>query len=217
MKLEYRIIAVDLSQGHHRDAAIVPGATTGKLPVIVDRAPEDDGVPITLFESGAILQYLAEKTGSFLSRDLRQRMVTMQWLFWQMAGLGPIGGQAGHFHLYAPKIAPSADIAYPTNRYFKMWASLWKVLEPQLAKSEFIAGEYSIADMACFPWISYLTPREGVEKFPNVCRWRDGVAARSAVQTAYRRAKEADTGYGQNENGVTMFPWDGIVKNVITV
>jgi len=217
MELKYQLIAVDLSKGHHRDPAIVPGAKTGKLPVIIDENPADGGAPIAIFESGAILQYLAEKTASFLSANLRQRTATMQWLFWQMGGLGPIGGQAGHFHFYAPKVDPTVDYTYPSNRYFNMWASLWRVLESQLATHEYIAGDYSIADMACFPWISYMPPREGLEHFPNVCRWREAVAARPAVQAAYQKGAHLDTGYGQNEKGATMFPWEGLLQHVITV
>ena len=217
MGLNYQLIAVDLSKGHHRDAAKVAGAKTGKLPVISDENPADGGDPITVFESGAILQYLAEKTGEFLSNNLRQRTLTMQWLFWQMGALGPIGGQAGHFLLYAPQVDPTIDYTYPANRYFNMWTLLWRILEGQLAIHEYIAGDYSIADMACFPWISHLPPRESAQPFPNICRWREAVAARPAVQAAYQKGAQLDTGYGRNEKGVTMFPWEGILKNVITV
>lgn len=217
MGLPYQLIPVDLSKGEHRDAAKVAGSITGKLPVITDEDPADGGAPIAIFESGAILQYLAEKTGCFLSSHLRQRTLTMQWLFWQMSGLGPIGGQAGHFLLYAPRVDPNADYTYPSSRYGNMWSSLWRVLESQLAAREYIADDYSIADMACLPWISYLPPREGLQAFPNVCRWRDAVAARPAVQEAYRKGAQLDTGYGQNEKGVTLFPWDGLLQHVITV
>jgi GST-like protein len=217
MRLEHQLIAVDLSKGEHRDPANLAGATTGKVPVIRDDNPPDGGAPITVFESGAILQYLAEKTGNFLSSNLRHRLETIQWLFWQMGGLGPIGGQAWHFLAFAPKVAPSVDNTYSFNRYFNMWASHWRTLESQLADHEYIAGDYSIADMACFPWISYLEPREGTAQFPNVCRWREAIAARPAVRTAYSKGAALNTGYERNEKGVTLFPWEGLLENVIVV
>jgi len=141
----------------------------------------------------------------------------MQWLFWQMSNIGPIGGQAWHFYAFAPKIAPDTDNTYSFNRYFKMWSALWRTLDGQLAAHEFIAGDYSIADMACFPWISYLEPREGCDSFPNIRRWRDAIAARPAVRRAYGKGAAVDTGYGLNEKGVTLFPWEGVLQNLIVV
>jgi GST-like protein len=116
MGLENKLIPVDLSKGEHQSAANLAGANTGKVPVITDDDPPDGGSTITVFESGAILQYLAEKAGKFLPSDLRGRLQTMQWLFWQMGGLGPIGGQAWHFFAFAPKIAPDVDNTYSFNR-----------------------------------------------------------------------------------------------------
>ena len=217
MALAHRLIAVDLSKGEHHDPANLAGANTHKVPVIVDRDPADGGEPITVFESGAILQYLGEKTGAFLPADSRGRIVTMQWLFWQMGGLGPIGGQAWHFFAFAPKIAPNTDHSYSFNRYFNMLTALWRTLESQLAGREFIAGDYSIADMASFPWISYLAPREGTDQFPNIRRWRDTIAVRPAVRRAYAKGQALDTGYGLNEKGVTLFPWEGVLQNLIIV
>ena len=215
MGLDYRIVPVDLSTGAHHDAAKLAGANTGKVPVITDAAPADGGAPFTVFESGAILQYLAEKTGLFLPPDLRGRSTVMQWLFWQMGGIGPIGGQTWHFFAFAPKIAPDFDNSYAFNRYFKMWSALWRILDDQLGNHTFIAGDYSIADMATFPWISYLEPREGADPYPNVVRWRDMIAARPAVRRAYEKAAAADFGYARNDKGVTLFPWEGLLENVI--
>ncbi len=215
MALPYRIVPVDLSQGVHRDSAQLAGANTGKVPVIVDHDPPDGGAPFTVFESGAILQYLAEKSGLFLPKDLRGRSTVMQWLFWQMGGIGPIGGQAWHFFAFAPKIAPEFDNSYAFDRYFKMWSALWRVLDDQLSDHAYIAGDYSVADMATFPWISYLEPREGTEAYSNVLRWRDAIAARPAVRRAYEKAAATDFGYDRNEKGVTLFPWEGLLQNVI--
>lgn len=215
MELPHRLLPVDLSKGEHHDASRLGGARTHKVPVIVDHAPADGGEPFTVAESGAILQYLGEKTGRFLPTDMRGRSRAMQWLFWQMGGLGPIGGQAWHFHAFAPAIAPAADHGYARNRYLNMWSALWRTLEEQLADHAFLAGDYSIADMACFPWVSYLEPREGLAGFPNVVRWRAAMASRDAVRAAYAAARQVDTGYGLNEKGVTLFPWEGVMQNLI--
>lgn len=215
MQLEHRLLPVDLSKGAHHEAANLGGSPTRKVPVIVDHHPADGGDPVTVFESGAILQYLGEKTGQFLLVDPRARSLTMQWLFWQMANIGPIGGQTWHFHAFAPLIAPDVDNHYARNRYFNMWTSLWQTMERRLAVSDFLAGEYSIADMACFPWNAYLDPREGTAEFPNVLRWRKSISERPAVRAAYESGRSVDTGYGLNEKGVTLFPWEGVLQNLI--
>jgi GSH-dependent disulfide-bond oxidoreductase len=132
-----------------------------------------------------------------------------------MGGLGPIGGQAWHFLMFAPRIAPDLDHHYARNRYGRMWAALWRTLDRQLASNEHIAGDYSIADMACFPWIAYFEPQDGAANHPNVVRWRDAVAARPAVREAYAAARSVDTGYGYNEKGVTSFPWEGVLRHLI--
>lgn len=217
MELAHRLLPVDLSQGAHHDAANLGGARTGKVPVLVDHAPIDGGEPVTVFESGAILQYLGEKTRRFLPVAPRDRSRVMQWLFWQMANIGPIGGQTWHFHAFAPLIAPEVDNAYARNRYFRMWSALWQTMERQLADHAYLAGDYSVADMACFPWIAYLEPREGVASFPHVVRGRDAIAQRPAVRAAYAEGARADTGYGLNDKGVTLFPWEGVMKHLIVV
>lgn len=215
MELSYDLKPVDLSKNEHRDPAKVGGAINGRLPIIRDDQPADGGQPILTFESGAILQYLAEKTGRFLPGEQRARQEVLQWLFWQMGGLGPIGGQLFHFMAFAPQIAPDFDNSYSLARYRNMWSSLWELMDRQLAQSPFLAGEYSIADMACIPWIQYLPPHDGAERYPNVVRWRDDVSSRDAVKRAYERAFALDTGYERNELGATLFPFEGILKHVV--
>jgi GST-like protein len=217
MGLEYRLLPTDLSQGEHLDPANVAGAVNGKLPVIRDDCPADGGDPVTIFESGAILQYLAEKSGRFLTKDDRARIETMQWLFWQMGGIGPIGGQLWHFRMFAPRIAPDVDNSYPSRRYERMFAALWETMDRRLAHRAYLAGDYSIADMACFPWIAYLEPELGIAAYPNVQCWRDDIAARPAVRAAYGQAATVDAGYARAENGATLFPWEGLLEHVIVV
>jgi GSH-dependent disulfide-bond oxidoreductase len=215
MELAHRLTAVDVSRGDHHDPGKLGGAATGKLPVIRDEAPADGGEPMVVFESGAILQYLAGKTGRFLSPDPRARQQETQWLFWQMAGLGPIGGQLWHFMAFAPQIAPDFDNSYALGRYRNMWSALWRTMDARLADVPFLGGAYSIADMACYPWVLYIDPQEGADAYPHVCRWRDAISARPAVAAAYRRAFTLDTGYARNEAGATLFPMDGILKHVV--
>ena len=215
MDLDYTLVPVDLSKNEHRDPAKVGGAKNGRLPIIRDDAPSDDGEPIVTFESGAILQYLGEKTGKFFPRELRGRQTVLQWLFWQMGGLGPIGGQLFHFMAFAPQIAPDFDNSYSLSRYRNMWIALWELMNRQLAETPFLAGDYSIADMACIPWIQYIPPHDGDAAYPHVVRWRDEVGARPAVKRAYERAFALDTGYERNALGATLFPIDGIIKHVI--
>ena len=217
MGLEYRLRPTDLSQGAHLDPANVGGAINGKLPVIRDDRAADGGDPVTIFESGAILQYLAEKSGRFLPADHAARIETMQWLFWQMGGIGPIGGQLWHFRMFAPRIAPDIDNSYARRRYDRMFDALWETMDRRLADAAYLAGDYSIADMACFPWIAYLEPERGIAAFPNVHRWRDAIAARPAVRAAYGKAAEVDAGYARAENGATLFPWEGLLEHVIVV
>jgi len=215
MGLAYTLRPVDLSKGEHLVPENIGGALNGRLPVIRDLAPADGGAPVTLFESGAILEYLGDKTGRFLPSGLRERMEVLQWLYWQVGGIGPIGGQVWHFFAFAPKIAPDFDNSYATNRYYHMFSSLWSVMNRRLEDRAYLGGDYSIADMACFPWISYVEPREGIDVYPNVRRWRDAIAARPAVRAAYERAQALDTGYDRNDKGASLFPWEGLLEHVI--
>ena len=184
MGLPYTIHRIDIGKGDQFKPDFLKIAPNNRMPAIVDRAPADGGAPIDIFESGAILQYLAEKTGKFLPKDVRGRFEVMKWLFWQMAGLGPMAGQNGHFNVYAPEKVP-----YAIDRYTKETARLYGVLNKRLADREFVAGDYSIADMASYPWI---VPHEGhkqnLDDFPHVKRWFNTIKARPAVVKAYQGA-----------------------------
>lgn len=217
LELEHRLIPVDLSKGDHHDPAKIGGGVTGKVPVIVDHAPADGGPPRTVFESGAILTYLAEKTGRLIGNDERSRLDVLQWLNWQVGGIGPMGGQLWHFRVFAPRVAPDFDNSYAQQRYDRMFSALWQVMNRRLGEVPFLAGDYSIADIACFPWIAYLEPSEGIATYPNILRWRDAIAERPAVRRAYSAGSSLDTGYERAENGVSLFPWEGLLENVITV
>jgi GST-like protein len=218
MDLEYRPVLIDISKGEQRIPSNVAGSPTGKLPVIRDHAPADGGPPQVVFESGAILQYLSEKTGRFLPAEPRARMEAIQWLYWQVGGLGPISGQAWYFHAFAPRIAPDIDNTYAFNRYHNMMSEFWRLLDTQLGKAAYLAGEYSIADMACYPWVIYYAAQEGMDGYPNILRWRDDMAARPGVQRCYQRAFEQKTGYEFNtEKQVAYYDWEGVRATMITV
>ena len=174
--LPYTTHWISINKGEQFAPDFLAISPNNKIPAIVDH-DGPDGEPISLFESGAILLYLAEKTGRFLPSEPRARWLVMQWLFWQMGGFGPMLGQAHHFNKYAPE-----RIAYAMDRYTNEAGRLYGVLDRQLAEREFVAGDYSIADMAIFPWCR-LYKRQGqrIEDFPNVQRWFAAVAARPAV------------------------------------
>jgi GST-like protein len=179
--LAYRLLPVNISKGEQFQPEFLRISPNNKMPAIVDDAPSDGGPPLALFESGAILEYLGTKTGQFLPTELRARAGVMQWLFWQMGGLGPMLGQNHHFAQYAPEKIP-----YAIDRYVKETARLYRVLDTQLSGRDFIAGAYSIADMACHPWIaSHARQSQKLEDFPNVKRWFEGMGARAAVKRAY--------------------------------
>jgi GSH-dependent disulfide-bond oxidoreductase len=182
--LPYKLIPVNLTQGEQFSEHFLRLSPNNKIPAIVDHAPADGGGPLALFESGAILEYLADKAGRFLPRELRARAEVMQWLFWQMAGLGPMLGQNHHFAHAAPEKIP-----YAIERYVKETTRLYRVLNTRLADRDFVAGAYSIADMACHPWIaSYARQSQKLEDFPHVQRWFEAISARPAVQRAYALA-----------------------------
>ncbi|HTM71403.1 MAG TPA: glutathione S-transferase N-terminal domain-containing protein [Luteimonas sp.] len=189
----WRIVPVDIGKGAQFEPAYLAISPNNKMPALVDHAPADGGGPLAVFESGAILQYLAEKTGRFLPVDLRGRCEALQWLFWQAAGLGPMTGQHGHFSVYAPERIP-----YAQDRYRNESMRLLGVLDKHLRGREFIAGDYGIADMACHPWISpYDKAPLDLEPFPDVRRWHAAIAARPAAKRAYALAKTVNPAAGQ--------------------
>jgi GSH-dependent disulfide-bond oxidoreductase len=180
-ELAYRLLPVNITKGEQFLPEFLRISPNNKMPAVVDHAPADGGPPLALFESGAILEYLGMKTGRFLPTELRARAEVMQWLFWQMGGLGPMLGQNHHFSHFAPEKIP-----YAIDRYITETARLYRVLDTQLAGRDFIAGTYSIADMACHPWIaSYARQSQKLEDFPNVQRWFEAMGARPAVKRAY--------------------------------
>jgi GST-like protein len=187
--LDYTIKPVDIGKGEQFRPEFLAIAPNNRMPAIIDHAPADGGAPLSLFESGAILLYLADKTGRFIPTDLRGRQTVLQWLFWQMAGLGPMTGQYGHFRVYAPEPIP-----YAIERYTKEAHRLLGVLERRLAGRAFIAGDdCTIADMACHPWISpYGKAPIDLDAYPEIRRWHAVIAARPATQRAYARGVEVN-------------------------
>ena len=200
--LPYTLKPVDIGNGAQFDPDFLRIAPNNKMPAIVDHAPADGGEPVAMFESGAILLYLADKTGRFLgdgagddaATALRKRLDAQQWLFWQMAGLGPMTGQYGHFHVYAPE-----DVPYARERYRNEAARLLSVLDTRLADREFIAGDaYSIADMAAYPWIDpYDRAPMDLSGLAHLRRWRAAVAGRPATQRAYALSTQVNPDAGR--------------------
>jgi GST-like protein len=187
--LPYVIKVVNISAGEQFNSAFLRLSPNNRIPAIVDHEPADRGKPLAIFESGAILQYLAEKTGKLLPADARRRAEVMQWLFWQTSGLGPMLGQNHHFSRYAPEPIP-----YAIERYRRETERLYSVLDGRLGEREFVAGAYSIADIAAYPWI-VPHARQGIalEDFPHVKRWFAGVGSRPAVQRAYEHGARINT------------------------
>ncbi len=182
----YRLKTVNILTGEQFKPDFVRISPNSKMPVIVDHEPADGGAPLSVFESGAILLYLAEKTGRFLPRELRAETEVREWLFWQVAGLGPMAGQAGHFVEFAKEKVP-----YAIKRYVDETARLFGVLNRKLEGREYIAGDYSIADMASYPWIeTYKRLQQDPNDFPHLLAWMERMAARPAVQRAYAREEE---------------------------
>lgn len=188
--LPYRIVPVNISAGQQFTPAFLAIAPNNRIPALVDHAPICGGKPISLFESGAILLYLAEKVAQFISDEPRGRAETLQWLFWQTSGLGPMAGQNHHFVQYAPERIP-----YAIERYVRETNRLYGVLDRRLADRPFIAGDdYSIADMATYPWVvPHERQRQSLDDFPNVKRWFLTVASRPATIRAYALAQQINT------------------------
>lgn len=189
--LPYTIHPVNIGQGDQFKPDFLKIAPNNRMPAIIDTDPADGGEPISVFESGAILTYLANKTGKFFGPEQRDKIVQMQWLMWQMGGLGPMAGQNHHFNRYAPE-----QIPYAQKRYIDETNRLYGVLDRQLAGKPFVAGEaYSIADMAIYPWIvPHEAQRQNLDDFPNVKRWFEAVKARPATIRAYEKGEEVRPG-----------------------
>jgi GST-like protein len=187
IELPYRMIPVDIGKGAQFEPAFLAISPNGRIPAIVDCDPDDGGPPVPVFESGAILIYLAEKSGRFLPRDPRGRAETLEWLMWQMGGFGPMLGQHGHFKLYAKDPIP-----YAIERYRREAERLYGVLDRRLAGRDFLAaGEYTIADMACWPWaVTYKAQEIDLAAFPNVRRWYDALKQRPALRRGYELGRE---------------------------
>ena len=183
MGLPYKVHYVDIGKGEQFDPDFLKIAPNNRMPAIVD--PEGpDGAPISIFESGAILQYLARKTGQFCGATERDRIAVDQWLMWQMGGLGPMAGQAHHFLKYAPAMDPPQDLPYAKDRYRAETARLYGVMDRRLAEARYLGGDaYSIADMASYGWASLWDgQQQSLDDKPNLARWLAEIGARPAVQ-----------------------------------
>ena len=193
--LKYKIFPVNIGKGDQFKPDFLAISPNNRIPAIIDPAGPG-GKPISIFESAAILQYLGRKTGKFYPAEERARVEVDQWLFWQMGGLGPMAGQNHHFNNYAPEKIP-----YAIDRYVNETNRLYGVLNKRLAGREFIADDYSIADMACYPWIvPFKNQSQNIDDFPNLKRWLAGIAARAATERAYARAKEVNPNFGKPVN-----------------
>jgi GST-like protein len=190
--LPYKIVPVNIGKGEQFKKEFLTISPNNRIPAMIDHAPADGGMPVPIFESGAMLLYLAEKTGRFIAKDLRGRTQVLEWLFWQMANLGPNSGQNNHFSNYAVEKIP-----YAMDRYRNEVNRLYGVLNRRLAGRDYLAGEYSIADMASYPWVvPYERQGQKLEDFPNIKRWFEAIRARPAVERAYAKAKEINPNLG---------------------
>ena len=182
----HKIFPVNIGKGEQFQPDFLKIAPNNRIPAIRDTAPTDGGAAITVFESGAILEYLGDKVGKFLPKEPRARAEVVQWTYWQMGGLGPMAGQNHHFAAYAPEKIP-----YAIDRYVRETNRLYGVMNKRLADRPFLAGDYSIADMASYPWVvPYERQGQNLNDFPHLKRWFETIQKRPAVVRAYDRAKE---------------------------
>ena len=190
--LEYKIIPINIGKGEQFKAEFLAVSPNNRIPAIVDHDPKGGGNPVSVFESGAILMYFADKTGKFIGTDLRSRTDVTQWLFWQMGGLGPMAGQNNHFSNYAQE-----KLQYAMDRYRNETNRLYGVMNKRLADRPFLAGDYSIADMACYPWIvPWERQGQKLSDFPHLQRWFEAIKARPAVVKAYEWTAKINPGQG---------------------
>ena len=209
--IDYKIFPVNIGKGEQFRPEFLAISPNNRIPAIVDHHPIDGGKSIAVFESGAILLYLAGKTGKFIPKTLRGQVVTLEWLMWQMGGLGPMAGQNHHFAIYAPEKLP-----YAIDRYVKETSRLYAVLDKRLKGRDFILGkDYTIADMACYPWVVPDRQGQDIDDFPNLKRWKEAIKARPATARAYAKAKEVNPqagGIRTEEERKILFGQD---KNVV--
>jgi GSH-dependent disulfide-bond oxidoreductase len=190
--LPYKIFPINIGKGEQFAKDFLAISPNNRIPAMIDHEPPGGGAPIPVFESGEMLLYLAEKAGKFLSKDIRARTQALEWLFWQMANLGPNSGQNNHFSNYA-----TDKIPYAMDRYRNEVNRLYGVLDRRLDGRDYVAGEYSIADMAIYPWIvPHERQHQNIADFPNIKRWLDAIASRPAVVRAYAKAKEVNPNPG---------------------
>ncbi len=184
--IDYKVIEVNIGKGEQFEPDFLKIAPNNRMPAIVDHNPKDGDGPLSVFESAAIMTYLADKEGRFIPQDIRERTEVSQWLYWQMGGLGPMAGQAHHFRHYAPE-----KVQYGIDRYTNEVNRLYGVMNKRLEDREFLAGDYSIADMASWPWVSpYERQGQDLNEFPNLKRWFETIEARPAVQTGFALKRE---------------------------
>jgi GST-like protein len=187
--LPYRPILINIGKGEQRSPEFMKVSPNSKIPALVDHDPPGGGAPLSLFESGAMLLYLAEKSGQFIPTDIYGRADVLQWLFWQVGGLGPMAGQNGHFRVFAP-----TELPYAIERYTTEVHRLFGVMNQRLADREFLAGAYSIADIACYPWVvPYKAQGQDLNDFPHLKRWFDVIAARPATVRTYQNVPPSPT------------------------
>jgi GST-like protein len=199
--MPYTVFPVNIRNGDQFKPEFLAISPNNRIPAIVDHAPADGGGPLAMFETGAILIYLAEKSGRLMPTEMRARFNVLQWLMWQMGGLGPMLGQHGHFALYAPEKIP-----YAIQRYRDEAARLYKVLDTQLGKTgSYVAGDYSIADIACFPWtMTHKAQGFTLDDYPNIKRWYAEVRARPKVQAGLAVGKFDKTPFDE-QSRANMF------------
>lgn len=182
----YNIVPVNIGAGEQFKPEFLKISPNNRMPAIVDHEPVGGGGPLSVFESGAILEYLAEKYGKFLPKDVRGKYEVLQWVYWQMGGLGPMSGQANHFRSYAPE-----RLEYAIKRYTDEVNRLYGVMDKRLSDREFLAGAYSIADMASWPWVvPYERMGQDLNEFPQLKRWFEAMKARPAVDKGFAVGRE---------------------------
>ena len=213
--LDYRLMPVNIGKGEQFAPHFLAISPNNRMPAIVDHEPADGSDPVSVFESGAILLYLAEKIGKFIPSDPRGRVSTLEWLFWQMGGLGPMAGQNSHFNVYAPEPMP-----YSQERYENETNRLFGVIDNRLADHAYLAGEdYTIADMASYPWVyPYERLKQNIDDFPNLKRWFDEIYGRPATARAYKTGKaigdanRTDDGYTEEARKILFGQTAAVVK-----